>query len=65
MLPTTNEDRSWHWLQNNAHRPEIQERIRRAIRQGSIRVRPTPAGGITIQTRPIADTPPAEVSPDA
>lgn len=64
-MPTTTEDRSWQWLQENAHRPEIQERIRRAIRQGTIRVRPSPAGGITIQTRTIAGSPQAEVLHDA
>jgi hypothetical protein len=65
MMPTTTEERTWQWLQENAHRPEIQARIRCAIRQGTIRVRPTPAGGITILTHTIVDPPQARTLPDA
>jgi hypothetical protein len=36
------------FLQANAHRPEVQERIRREIIEGKIRVRPAPDGGIEI-----------------
>jgi hypothetical protein len=39
---------SWGLLEANAHRPEVQERIGRAIRAGTIRVVPTREGGIRI-----------------
>lgn len=38
----------WEVLEANAHRPEVQERIREEIRRGTIRVRPLPGGGIQI-----------------
>jgi hypothetical protein len=47
MTPYVKESR-WDALQANAHRPEIQEQIRREIRKGTIRVRPATGGGIRI-----------------
>jgi hypothetical protein len=36
------------WLESNADRPEVQERIRREIARGTIRVIPVAGGGIRI-----------------
>jgi hypothetical protein len=36
------------WLEANAHRPEVQETIRREIARGRIRVIPTASGRIRI-----------------
>lgn len=47
MMPYVKESR-WETLQANAHRPEVQEMIRREIRKGTIRVRPAVGGGIRI-----------------
>jgi hypothetical protein len=47
MIHPTCESR-WRDLEANAHLPEVQEIIRREIRDGTIRVRPKPGGGIRI-----------------
>lgn len=47
MTPYVRDSR-WATLQANAHRPEVQEQIRREIRKGTIRVRPSSGGGIRI-----------------
>jgi hypothetical protein len=36
------------WLEANADRPEVQERIRREIAKGTIRVIPVTSGGIRV-----------------
>jgi hypothetical protein len=38
----------WRDLEAQSDRPEVQQRIRREIRKGRIRVRPRPDGGIRI-----------------
>jgi hypothetical protein len=38
----------WERLQDEADRPEVQEEIRRRIREGLIRIRPGPDGRIRI-----------------
>jgi hypothetical protein len=38
----------WKMLERNAHRPEIQELVRREIQNGTIRVVPGLKGGIRI-----------------
>ncbi len=43
MLPHSNTAR-WSFLEANAHRPDVQEQIRDAIRAGTIRVIPEGAG---------------------
>jgi hypothetical protein len=54
MTPYARDPR-WDALQAQAHRPDVQEQIRREIRKGTIRVRPAAGGGIRI----LADTRPA------
>ena len=39
----------WRYLESNAHRPEVQEHIRHAIKSGTIRVHPNSAGRIRIE----------------
>lgn len=39
----------WRDLESNAHRPEVQEHIRRAIKSGTIRVHPNSNGRIRIE----------------
>jgi len=39
---------SWHWLEERAAEPVIQERIREEILKGTIRVVPVRGGGIRI-----------------
>jgi hypothetical protein len=43
---------SWDELEANAHRPEVQEFLRREILRGAIRVSVWPDGGIRILTAP-------------
>jgi hypothetical protein len=38
----------WRDLESHAHLPDVQELIREEIQRGTIRVRPTPDGGIRI-----------------
>jgi hypothetical protein len=57
MVPPPGETRL-RWLEANAHRPEVQETIRREISRGSIRVIPTDRGGIRIV--PVRATEPSE-----
>jgi hypothetical protein len=47
MIHPTDEAR-WRELESKAHLPEVQELIRQEIQSGTIRVRPTPRGGIRI-----------------
>jgi hypothetical protein len=47
MIHRTAEAR-WRHLEAHAHLPEVQDRIRQEIRNGAIRVRPRPGGGIRI-----------------
>jgi hypothetical protein len=47
MVPPSGEARL-RWLETNAHRPEVQETIRREIARGRIRVIPTASGRIRI-----------------
>jgi hypothetical protein len=47
MKPQTDQTH-WKMLERNAHRPEIQELVRREIRSGTIRVVPGLKGGIRI-----------------
>jgi len=41
-------DAHWAWLEANAHREEVQREIQEEIRRRSIRVVPTPDGGLQI-----------------
>jgi hypothetical protein len=57
----------WRDLESHAHLPEVQELIRQEIRNGTIRVRPKPGGGIRIVPiprhegeGPIDDEPPSD-----
>jgi hypothetical protein len=38
----------WRYLESNAHRPEVQEYIRHAIKSGTIQVHPNSGGRIRI-----------------
>ncbi len=47
MVPPPSEARL-KWLEAHADRPEVQERIRREIARGTIRVIPVASGGIRV-----------------
>lgn len=58
--PRADRDRDLYaQLQARAHQPEVQARIRQAIRSGAIRVTPGPGGTICIQ--PAAGNDPAAI----
>jgi len=48
----------WRYLESNAHRPEVQEYIRQAIKSGTIQVHPNSGGRIRIV--PVRQSEPAK-----
>lgn len=47
-MTRSGDEADWRDLEAQAHRPEVQELIRREIQRGTIRVRPNPDGTIRI-----------------
>jgi hypothetical protein len=55
-MPHRSVEARWRELESDAHLPEVQEIIREEIQNGTIRVGPTPGGGICIEPIEIPDT---------